>query len=139
MSRGLVQRKRGRSLGRLFLPSSRDCIARGSSPESIFTISIRIKGVRMSESGMKNISSDPTCEEIFTVLSEYIDGELSKELCEAIEAHNGNCPPCQAFVETYTKTIELVRTQPAEPLPSAVKDELSAALKRCQDALDQTR
>lgn len=93
----------------------------------------------MSESEPNNISSDPTCEEIFTVLSEYIDGELSAELCESIRAHNGNCPPCQAFVETFTKTLELVREQPAEPLPSAVKDELSAALKRCRDALDQAR
>ncbi len=93
----------------------------------------------MPDSGAKDISSNPTCEEILAVLSEYIDGELSEELCEAIQAHNGNCPPCQAFVETYTKTIELIRTQPAEPLPPAVKDELSAALKRCQDALDQAR
>lgn len=93
----------------------------------------------MPESGMKSISSDPTCEEIFAVLSQYIDGELSKELCEAIQVHNGNCPPCQAFVETYTRTIELVKKQPAEPLPLAVRAELSVALKRCQDALDQTR
>ena len=90
----------------------------------------------MSDSGAQGISSDPTCEEIFTVLSEYIDGELSEELCEAIRAHNGDCPPCQAFVQTFTKTIELVRKQPAKPLPSAVKDELIASLKRCQDALD---
>jgi anti-sigma factor RsiW len=93
----------------------------------------------MPDSKATNISSNPTCEEIFAVLSEYIDGELPEELCEAIQAHNGNCPPCQAFVETFTKTIELVRKQPAEPLPSAVKDELSAALKRCQDALEQAR
>lgn len=89
----------------------------------------------MPDSKATNISSNPTCEEILAVLSEYIDGELPKDLCEAIQAHNGNCPPCQAFVETFTKTIELVRKQPAEPLPAAVKDELSAALKRCQDAL----
>lgn len=93
----------------------------------------------MCDSKAKNMSSNPTCEEIFAVLSEYIDGELPEELCAAIQAHNGNCPPCQAFVETFTKTIELVRKQPAEPLPPAVKDELAAALKRCQDALDQAR
>ena len=91
----------------------------------------------MSDSDAKKISSNPTCEEIFSVLSEYIDGELSEELCQAIQAHNGDCPACQAFVETYTKTIELVRKQPSEPLPPAVKEELSASLKRCQEALDQ--
>ena len=89
----------------------------------------------MPDSKATNISSNPTCEEILAVLSEYIDGELPEDLCEAIQAHNGNCPPCQAFVETFTKTIELVRKQPAEPLPPAVKAELAAALKRCQDAL----
>ena len=93
----------------------------------------------MPDSKTTTISSDPTCEEIFVVLSEYIDGELSEELCQAIRAHNGDCPACQAFMETYTKTIELIRKQPAEPLPPAVKDELSVALKLCQKALDQKR
>ena len=91
----------------------------------------------MPNSGAQGISSDPTCEEIFTVLSEYIDGELSKELCEAIRAHNEDCLPCQSFVETFTKTIELVRKQSAQPLPSAVKNKLIVSLKRCQNALDQ--
>ena len=93
----------------------------------------------MPDSDKTNISSDPSCEEIFAVLSEYIDGELSQELCQAIRTHNGNCPACQAFVETFTKTLEIVRKQPAQPLPIAVRDELSASLKRCQDALDQSR
>ncbi|MBQ26921.1 MAG: hypothetical protein CMH81_02070 [Nitrospiraceae bacterium] len=93
----------------------------------------------MPDSKAKSIASKMTCKEIFAFLSEYVDGELSEELCEAIQTHNGNCPPCQAFVDTFITTIELVKKQPAKPLPPAVKDELNAALNRCREALDQAR
>ena len=89
----------------------------------------------MSDSGASNIASTPACQEIFAVLSEYIDGELPEEVCEAIQAHNGNCPPCEAFMETFAKTVELVRAQPSEPLSQEMKDELAASLQRCRHAL----
>ncbi len=86
----------------------------------------------------KNTLSTLTCKEVFSVLSEYMDGELSEELCEAIRSHNGKCPPCQDFVDTFTATLELVKKQPTEPLPLCVKDKLNDALKRCREALKQT-
>ena len=89
----------------------------------------------MSDSGAGRLSSLPTCREIFAILSEYVDGALPEELCEAIQAHNGSCPPCEAFLATFTKTVELIRAQPTEPLPSDVKNALSSSLQRCRHAL----
>ena len=89
----------------------------------------------MSDSVDSSISPSPMCQEVFAGLSEYIDGELPEAVCEAIRAHNGNCPPCEAFMETFTKTVKLIRAQPSEPLPPAVKNELAASLKRCREAL----
>lgn len=58
------------------------------------------------------------CKEIFAALSEYIDGELPPGLCEQIESHIGDCPPCIEFVESLRKTLALTRSMaPAAPAP----------------------
>lgn len=69
-----------------------------------------------------------TCRELFERLSEYVDGELSQELCEEIRRHMEGCEPCVAFAKTLKTTAEMCRRLPSRPIPADVAAELRALL-----------
>ena len=65
------------------------------------------------------------CESLLGSLSEYIDGELSPELCQEIEKHLAGCENCRVVLNTTRRTIDLVQA-PAEKagLPDDVRERL---------------
>ena len=65
------------------------------------------------------------CEALLGSLSEYIDGELSAELCREIEKHLAGCENCRIVLNTTKRTIDLVQS-PAEavPVPDDVRGRL---------------
>jgi len=71
-----------------------------------------------------------TCRELFERLSEYVDGELSQELCEAIRTHMDGCDPCVNFAKTLKTTADLCRRLPSQPIPPQVAAELRAFLSQ---------
>ncbi len=50
-----------------------------------------------------------SCKHLLGSLSDYVDGELSKELCAEIERHLADCTNCQVVVDTLRRTIELYK------------------------------
>ncbi len=64
------------------------------------------------------------CRELFQRLSEYVDGELSQELCQEIRKHLDGCDPCINFAKTLKKTADLCRQLPAKPIPPEIAAEL---------------
>jgi anti-sigma factor RsiW len=69
-----------------------------------------------------------TCRELFERLSEYVDGELSQEICEEIHRHMDGCEPCVAFAKTLKTTAEMCRRLPSKPIPAEVADDLRTLL-----------
>jgi anti-sigma factor RsiW len=69
-----------------------------------------------------------TCRELFERLSEYVDGELSQEVCDEIRRHMEGCEPCVVFAKTLKKTAEICRRLPAKPIPPEVAADLRAFL-----------
>jgi RNA polymerase sigma-70 factor (ECF subfamily) len=69
-----------------------------------------------------------TCRELFERLSEYVDGELSQEICQEIQRHMEGCTPCVAFAKTLKKTAEMCRRLPSKPVPPDVVADLRNAL-----------
>lgn len=69
-----------------------------------------------------------TCRELFERLSEYVDGELSREICEEIQRHMEGCDPCVAFAKTLKKTADLCRRLPSQPIPPEVAADLRTFL-----------
>lgn len=71
-------------------------------------------------------STQPNCEALLSSLSDYIDGELSAELCQAIEKHIAECENCRIVVDTTRKTVDLVHTtnDPRPGVPEDVRDRL---------------
>jgi len=68
------------------------------------------------------------CRELFERLSEYVDGELSQELCEEIRKHMDGCNPCVNFAKTLKTTADLCRRLPSQPIPPQVAADLRAFL-----------
>ena len=46
------------------------------------------------------------CREIFSNLSEYLDGKLEPEICERMRRHIEACPACVAFIEDLKRAID---------------------------------
>lgn len=55
------------------------------------------------------------CKSIFNKLSEYIDRDIDPKICKKIDQHIANCKPCQAFINTFRKTVNLLHSRHQEP------------------------
>lgn len=65
------------------------------------------------------------CNGLASSISEYIDGELSPELCAELERHMEECENCMIVINTMRKTIDLYRQpEPDSPLPDDIKSRL---------------
>jgi RNA polymerase sigma-70 factor (ECF subfamily) len=71
------------------------------------------------------------CREIFARLSEYLDGELPRDLCDQIDGHMGDCPPCQAFLKSLEQTVKLVESVETPTMPEEVRRAVREAWRRC--------
>jgi anti-sigma factor (TIGR02949 family) len=69
-----------------------------------------------------------TCRELFERLSEYLDGELSPEICAQIRRHMDGCDPCINFAKTLRKTADLCRHLPTHKVPPDLAANLRAFL-----------
>jgi anti-sigma factor RsiW len=78
------------------------------------------KEQRMSE------NDHSTCKSLLGLLSDYVDGDLSEELCQDIERHTAECQNCRAVVDTLRKTISLYHESAEEPaeISSATRAQL---------------
>jgi anti-sigma factor RsiW len=71
------------------------------------------------------------CKLLLGSLSEYVDGTLAAELCQAIEQHTLVCENCRIVVDTLQKTVFLVHEQARLPvdLPDGLRKRLFHALE----------
>lgn len=74
--------------------------------------------------------SDNNCYHVLTELNDYVDGELSADLCVELEAHLHECENCQIVLDTLHKTLYLVQHLQDAPqeLPGDVEYRLFAVL-----------
>ena len=84
-----------------------------------------------------NRHNHENCEQLLGSLSEYIDGELTPELCVEIEKHLAGCDDCRVVLNTTKRTIDLVHAPIEKPdLPDDVRERLFKRLN-LDDYLDQ--
>jgi predicted anti-sigma-YlaC factor YlaD len=63
-----------------------------------------------------------TCHQLLSSLSDYIDHNLSAELCTQIERHMQDCENCRIVIDTLSKTVELYHvTAPNPDVPHDVQ------------------
>jgi len=75
------------------------------------------------------------CRKIFARLSEYLDGELDPQVCDRLEGHLADCPPCRAFLESLRRTVDMVGTQDAPVLDPATRERIVEEYRRLRDGL----
>jgi anti-sigma factor RsiW len=69
------------------------------------------------------------CRQLLGSLSEYVDGELSEELCSVLEHHLEGCADCRIVVDTLRKTVTLYhKTAESDVLPSDIRERLYKSL-----------
>ena len=69
------------------------------------------------------------CKKLWESLSDYIDGEVSEELCQKIEQHMAGCEDCRVVVDTTNKTICLCHCDEDDTeLPADVRERLFETL-----------
>jgi RNA polymerase sigma-70 factor (ECF subfamily) len=73
------------------------------------------------------------CRDVFALLSEYLDRELTPQSCAEIEAHLAGCPPCIEFLDSLKRTIRLCHdceeTGKPRPLSAEQREKLVAAYR----------
>ena len=77
------------------------------------------------------------CQEIFAMLSEYLDGQLPPGDCQELERHIRGCPPCVEFVDSLKKSVQLCREYSEEEMPRPLDPALKASLQEAYRRLHQ--
>lgn len=75
------------------------------------------------------------CEEIFALLSEYLDEEVSPDISDCISAHISGCEPCIDFLESLQKSVALCKQYRSEALPSPLADDVRQQLREAYDRM----
>jgi RNA polymerase sigma-70 factor (ECF subfamily) len=83
---------------------------------------------RKPEGTLEPHQHDEKCNEVFALLSEYLDLELPPEMCRQIESHIAGCGPCIEFTERLRKTVELCRRYKPAELPAPPEEKAKAQL-----------
>jgi len=70
------------------------------------------------------------CHSLLNSLSDYVEGDLSEELCAEIDRHLQSCENCRVVIDTLRKTVYLYHATAADPpvMPQDVKERLYTRL-----------
>ncbi len=71
-----------------------------------------------------------TCKDAITLLLDYVDGALPPDVRGRLEAHFGDCSPCEEFLQSYKATPGLCRKALEHSMPDSVANKLSDFLKK---------
>jgi anti-sigma factor RsiW len=69
-----------------------------------------------------------TCQETIALLADYLEVALGAEILGELEAHLRDCPPCQAYLNTYRRTRDLAARVNRVEMPVEMQERLRAFL-----------
>jgi anti-sigma factor RsiW len=70
--------------------------------------------------------ADLTCRELVELVTDYLDGSLSRRDRKRFEQHIAGCPNCTEYVAQFRETIRLTGTLREQDLSKDAADELLA-------------
>ena len=70
------------------------------------------------------------CSRVVALLADYLERRLPPEQHTALARHLDDCRSCLAQLQTYRKTVSLLRSLREEDLPTDLRRTLSAFLDR---------
>jgi len=69
------------------------------------------------------------CKELFAALSDYIDQELDPSVCEELQAHLGDCSPCQAYLASLEETVRRCKRHCTEEVKAKIRAQIRELLR----------
>jgi anti-sigma factor RsiW len=73
---------------------------------------------------------DIVCQQAVELVTDYLEGALSRAGRRRFEAHLAGCPHCTEYLAQMRKTIELTGAVTAEDLTSQAQDDFIALYRR---------
>jgi len=80
--------------------------------------------------GAGRVSTNKNCKQITALLHDYLNDNLNRKLKRDFEDHLSLCPDCLSFLNTYKKTVVATRSVNPEVLPTKVRNNLLAFLRK---------
>ena len=69
------------------------------------------------------------CDDLKTLLSEYLDDAAAVELCQEVERHLHDCGPCEVEIDAIRKTILIYKSDSGcKPLSDSARRRLFTVL-----------
>ncbi|MBL8913950.1 MAG: zf-HC2 domain-containing protein [Archangium sp.] len=72
----------------------------------------------------------PTCKQSVEMMLEYLDGALTDDMLQKLQAHLGGCTPCEEFLASYRATPQICRKALARKMPDTVANKLTEFLRK---------
>jgi len=72
------------------------------------------------------------CQQAVELVTDYLEGALSRSDRRRFEAHLAGCPHCTEYLAQMRATIELTGSLSADDLPETVQDEFIDLYRRWQ-------
>lgn len=72
-----------------------------------------------------------TCQELINFLLDYDANDLPPPVRAEFDRHLGLCPPCVNYLQSYRRTVTMVKEaccEPDSPVPQDVPEELVKAI-----------
>lgn len=73
---------------------------------------------------------DLACQQAIELLTDYLEGTLSRRQRRRLQTHLDACPNCSAYLEQIRITIRLSATIEPKDLPPGAVDELTELYRR---------
>jgi hypothetical protein len=74
------------------------------------------------------------CHDVVSLLADFIERQLPREVQVDLERHLAKCPRCVAQLKTYESTVSLLRSVKEDDLPPELRCTLKAFIDRnCQN------
>jgi anti-sigma factor RsiW len=77
-----------------------------------------------------SLRRDLVCQQAIELMTDYLEGTLTRRQRRRLEAHLAACPNCSGYLEQIRITIVVTGTVDVDALPPTAVDELTELYRR---------
>ena len=82
---------------------------------------------------MKLLSRALACQQGVELLTDYLEGRLSRRNRKRLERHLGDCPNCSAYLEQLRSSVDLAARLDTPSVDEATRDGLMEMFRKYSD------
>ncbi len=73
---------------------------------------------------------DLCCDDARDLASDFVDEGLDEAMSHRLREHMGVCPPCEAFMATFSKTVKFLRRMPQASAPPDARERILSRVRQ---------